>query len=100
MFPAELQKRERLNGGRPGRDVGGNRTNGAFSGAEPRELLGVTREFGTRAREEGKRLGGMSQLSLFLPPIPEGHDEVPMLPMLIVLAESDAALASERDRLP
>lgn len=57
MFPAELQKRERLNGSRPGRDVGGNRTNGAFSGAEPGELLGVTREFGTRAREEGKRLG-------------------------------------------
>ena len=70
VFPGELQRRERLYGGRPGRDVRGNRTKGAFSGTELRKLPEPHRNLAPQP-EEGKRHGDMSQLSLSLLPIPE-----------------------------
>lgn len=57
VFPAELQKRERLNGGRPGTDVRGNRTNRAFSGAEPGELLGSQENSAPEPERKEKGLG-------------------------------------------
>ena len=93
VFPAELQRREWRQGGRPGRDGGGHGTKQALSDAEPGELPGSHRNSVPQTKKK-KRRGGTSQWSLCHPAIPERHNKVLVPPFSCFLHERGGRLAT------
>lgn len=84
VLPAELQRQEWLCGGRPGRDGRGKGARGMSEAFSPGSCWdhSRTQSHSQTGRKRVLGHGGMSQLSLSLPPLPQKHSEVSRLPLL------------------